>query len=104
MAFELSLENGRQVYVPPGFAHGFCVMSATALVAYKCSEGYRPECEVGVIWNDPTLGIDWPLSLPTLSLKDSKLPRLSDLPKNSLPPYAEFSNPARAAKICSQAA
>ena len=64
MAFELSLENGRQVYVPPGFAHGFCVMSATALVAYKCSEGYRPVRGGGDLERSDVVSIDWPLSLP----------------------------------------
>lgn len=104
VAYDLSLENGRQIYVPPGFAHGFCVMSATALVAYKCSDLYRPECEVGVIWNDPQLAIDWPLSLPILSDKDARLPRLADLSTESLPPYAEFVTVSRTSEICSQAA
>jgi dTDP-4-dehydrorhamnose 3,5-epimerase len=104
MAFDLSLENGRQVYVPPGFAHGFCVLSATALVAYKCTEFYRPECEIGVAWNDPDLAIDWPLALPTLSAKDARLPKLRDLTSGSLPSYAEFADAGYGARVHSQAA
>jgi dTDP-4-dehydrorhamnose 3,5-epimerase len=104
LAFELSLENGRQIYVPPGFAHGFCVLSATALVAYKCSGDYRPECEVGVAWNDPRLAIDWPLSFPLLSAKDGRLPRLDEISRAALPPYAEFADPRPDARVQSQAA
>jgi len=57
----LSSENKRQFYIPPGFAHGFCVTSETALFAYKCTEFYDPKAEASLLWNDPALGIEWPL-------------------------------------------
>ena len=76
----LSGEDKRQLYVPPGFAHGFCVTSETALFAYKCTRPYSPAAERGVRWDDPDLGIDWPLSDPLLSEKDRTAPRLRDVP------------------------
>jgi dTDP-4-dehydrorhamnose 3,5-epimerase len=82
---ELSEENKRQLWVPPGFAHGFCVMSESADFLYKCTELYAPENEAGIAWNDPDLGIPWPVSAPTLSKKDAAAPRLKDAPK--LPEY-----------------
>jgi len=103
-AFELTAESGRQAYIPPGFAHGFCVMSATALVAYKCSDVYRPDCEVGVIWNDPRIGIRWPLVSPKLSAKDAQLGRLEDLSPECLPHYDGAAERRAAAVACSQAA
>ncbi len=66
----LSEDNKQQLYVPPGFAHGFCVTSDTADVAYKCTTTYRPEEEVSILWNDPDIGIDWPVDNPSLSDKD----------------------------------
>jgi len=75
----LSGETFRQVYVPPGFAHGFCVLSETAVVEYKCTELYDPADEIGVIWNDPDIGIQWPISDPTLSAKDGAAPRLREV-------------------------
>lgn len=79
VATVLSAENFRQLYVPPGFVHGFCVTSEVAQVEYKCSEVYRPEEEFSVLWSDPELGIRWPLEQPILSEKDSKAPRLRDV-------------------------
>lgn len=79
--FSLSSSNHRQIYIPEGFAHGFCVLSETALLSYKCSDIYHPECEHGVIWNDPDIGIEWPLKDVNLSPRDQKFPRL----KHSLP-------------------
>ncbi len=67
---ELSGENKRQLYIPPGFAHGFCVLSETADVLYKCTDVYSPAHERGIIWNDPTLAIDWPIAEPLVSQKD----------------------------------
>lgn len=67
----LSEENKQQIYVPPGFAHGFCVTSDTADVAYKCTTTYRPEEEVSILWNDPDIGIEWPVDNPSLSEKDA---------------------------------
>jgi dTDP-4-dehydrorhamnose 3,5-epimerase len=75
----LSAENFRQLYVPPGFAHGFCVVSETAEVIYKCTALYDPSDELGVAWDDPDIGIQWPTRTPLLSPKDAAAPRLRDL-------------------------
>ena len=83
----LSDENRRQFYVPAGFAHGFCVLSETALFLYKCTAFYNAGAEGGLLWNDPDLGIDWPVADPILSEKDSNAPRLKDIPKEKLPVY-----------------
>lgn len=85
----LSAENHRQFYIPPGFAHGFCVTSETALFSYKCTDGYHPECELGVLWSDPDVGIAWPVEAPSLSDKDKVYPHLADIPKDKLPVYTE---------------
>lgn len=77
----LSAENHRQLWVPPGFAHGFCVTSETAVVTYKCTAVYAPGCEHGLRWNDPDLAIDWPVKHPLLSPKDSAAPFLVQMPK-----------------------
>jgi dTDP-4-dehydrorhamnose 3,5-epimerase len=74
----LSEENKRQVFVPQGFAHGFCVLSASAHVAYKCSDFYDPDDEGGLLWSDPDIAIDWPLTDPILSAKDSRFGYLKD--------------------------
>jgi dTDP-4-dehydrorhamnose 3,5-epimerase len=81
----LSEENHRQFWVPPGFAHGFCVLSDLALFSYKCTDFYNASAEGGVIWNDPDIGIDWPIRDPQLSDKDTRFTRLSDIPKDRLP-------------------
>jgi dTDP-4-dehydrorhamnose 3,5-epimerase len=73
----LSAENGRLLYVPPGFAHGFCVLSESADLIYKATNYYKPETDRGIIWNDPQIGIEWPISQPKLSKKDRELPRLA---------------------------
>ena len=84
---ELSSENKRQFWVPPGFAHGFCVLSESADFQYKCTALYAPENERAIIWNDPDLAIPWPLSgAPKLSAKDAAAPRLKDAPL--LPTFA----------------
>jgi dTDP-4-dehydrorhamnose 3,5-epimerase len=75
----LSADNFRQLWVPPGFLHGFCVTSESAEIQYKCTELYHPEDELGVIWNDPDLGIRWPIPTPLLSPKDAALPRLREI-------------------------
>ena len=75
----LSAENFHQLYVPPGFLHGFVVTSETAEFEYKCTERYYPEDDFGVAWNDPDLAIPWPLENPTLSKKDANAPRLSEV-------------------------
>jgi dTDP-4-dehydrorhamnose 3,5-epimerase len=79
VAVTLTAENFKQCYVPPGFAHGFCVVSAIAQVEYKCTDVYDPATEVGVAWNDPAIGISWPVAQPLLSLRDSRHPRLAEL-------------------------
>jgi dTDP-4-dehydrorhamnose 3,5-epimerase len=79
VAVSLSAENFLQIYIPPGFVHGFCVTSDVAQVEYKCTDVYRPEDEFGVAWNDPDLGIAWPVDDPILSPKDRDAPRLRDV-------------------------
>jgi dTDP-4-dehydrorhamnose 3,5-epimerase len=81
----LSDKNMRQLYIPEGFAHGFCVLSDTALFSYKCTDFYTPDDEGGLLWSDPDIGIEWPLSGPTLSAKDQAYPRLKDLGRHQLP-------------------
>lgn len=83
-SIRLSAENKRQFYVPPDFAHGFLVLSETALFHYKCTAFYSPKDELTLLWNDPDLGIDWPLENPTLSEKDAKGLRLRELPVERL--------------------
>ena len=77
--FTLTGEGKEQLYVPRGFAHGFCVLSETALFQYKCTDKYSPESEHGIMWNDPTLAIPWPVHEPLISDKDTKHPRFKDL-------------------------
>jgi dTDP-4-dehydrorhamnose 3,5-epimerase len=89
MSITLSGEDKRQLYIPPGFAHGFCVLSETALFMYKCTEAYAPKDEGGIIWNDPDVGIAWPIAEPTLSAKDAQFTRLRDLDHRRLPVYRE---------------
>jgi dTDP-4-dehydrorhamnose 3,5-epimerase len=74
---ELSDENGLALYVPPGLAHGFCVLSERATINYKVTSEYHPEAERGVLWNDPAIGIDWPIAQPVLSPRDSQAPVLA---------------------------
>ena len=76
----LSSDNFRQIYVPPGYAHGFCVVSEVAEVEYKCTEFYDPADEGGVMWNDPVLAITWPTDAPVLSRRDHGHPSLSGRP------------------------
>jgi len=75
----LSEDTFRQLYVPPGYAHGFCVLSETAEVEYKCTTLYDRTDELGLIWNDPEVGIRWPIEAPLLSAKDAVLPTLANL-------------------------
>jgi dTDP-4-dehydrorhamnose 3,5-epimerase len=88
-ACRLSADNKRQMFIPAGFAHGFCVLSETALFHYKCSEYYRQASEHGVLWNDPELGIDWPIKVPILSPKDAAYPCLSHIDRNKLPRFED---------------
>ena len=81
----LSAANSRQLYIAAGLAHGFCVLSDTAHVAYKCTDYYAPQYEGGILWSDPDIGIQWPVVHPLLSEKDQAYPRLRDLPREQLP-------------------
>jgi dTDP-4-dehydrorhamnose 3,5-epimerase len=84
---ELNEDNKRQLWVPPGFAHGFCVLSDTADFLYKCSDYYHPETEHTLLWNDPEVGVQWPVTEPILSEKDKGGVRFRDL--RILMDYAE---------------
>ena len=76
---ELSADSARQLYIPAGFAHGFVVLSDTAVVNYKCSNYYSPADERTVRWNDPALGIRWPIADPILSERDAAAPLLGEI-------------------------
>ncbi len=76
---ELNDENHRQLWVPPGYAHGFCVISEVADFQYKCTDLYFPEDESGLLWNDPDVDIPWPVESPSLSAKDTQNPTLREL-------------------------
>jgi dTDP-4-dehydrorhamnose 3,5-epimerase len=80
----LSSENKRQFYVPPGFAHGFAVLSETAMFHYKCTGFYSPKDEMTLRWNDPALGIEWPVAEPIVSDKDAKGLLLKEIPRDKL--------------------
>ena len=75
---ELDDENLASLWIPPGFAHGFCVLSDVADVIYKCTTLYDPADDRGILWNDPAVAIEWPVESPIVSLKDSRLRKLSD--------------------------
>jgi dTDP-4-dehydrorhamnose 3,5-epimerase len=80
----LSAENKHQFYVPPGFAHGFAVISEAALFHYKCTEFYSPKDEQAIRWNDPDLKISWPIAEPVLSAKDAQAPFIKDIASHLL--------------------
>ena len=79
---ELNEQNHLQFWIPPGYAHGFCVLSKYADIFYKCTDYYFQEDEGGLIWNDPEVAINWPIDAPLLSNKDKLLPRLKEIIKN----------------------
>ena len=81
----LSARDHRQMYIPPGFAHGFCVVSEHALFAYKCTDVYLLQNEIGVAWNDPALAIPWPVSQPIISEKDQRFLPLAEIDPARLP-------------------
>jgi dTDP-4-dehydrorhamnose 3,5-epimerase len=83
----LSSDNRKQLYIPKGFAHGFCVMSDSVLFTYKCDDYYAPDCEKGILWSDPSLAIEWPQSVQLLSEKDSNYPCLKEIPMEHFPVY-----------------
>jgi dTDP-4-dehydrorhamnose 3,5-epimerase len=90
----LTADNKQMLFIPEGFAHGFCVISESAEFAYKCSDFYAPDEERGIIWNDPQLAIPWPLdgAEPLLSPKDAAYGLLAEMNENDLPLFQENSN------------
>lgn len=80
----LNADNHKQFYIPPGFAHGFCVLSDEAHFLYKCTELYAPQAEHGICWNDPDISIDWPIENPILSEKDLTYPTLREIVDENL--------------------
>ncbi len=78
MGLDLSEENKKMLYIPPGFAHGFLALSDNVHLLYKCTEEYDPALDTGIRWNDPDLAIDWPVKKPVLSPKDERLPFLKE--------------------------
>ena len=82
---ELSGENHRQLYVPEGFAHGFCVLGEAATISYLCTRVFSAEADAAIAWDDPDIGIEWPIEPASLSARDSAAPRLSEVPINRLP-------------------
>jgi len=85
---ELSAENGRQLYIPPGYAHGFFVLSERAGFMYRCTDYYTPSDERGIRWNDPQLAIAWPSTNPLVSQKDQDYKLLAEM-QGELPEYLE---------------
>ena len=83
----LSGDTLRQLWIPPGFAHGYCVTSERAVFGYKCTTPYAPAHERGVRWDDPGLGIPWPVPAPVVSAKDRAWPRLAEIPVERLPAH-----------------
>ncbi len=82
LSLELSADNGRMLYVPAGLAHGFCVLSEQAHVLYQVTDEYARELDRGIAWNDPEIGIRWPIDEPILSVKDAGLPPLAQADNN----------------------
>ena len=89
VGIHLSGDKPQQLWIPPGFAHGYCVLSPSAHVAYKCSDIYVPSDERGLLWSDPDIGITWPLEHPIVSARDRSNRALRDC-MHELPDYAEF--------------
>ena len=87
-AVVLNADNRRHFWIPPGFAHGFAVLSETALFSYLCTETYDAVADAAIRWDDPALAIDWPVSLPSLSPKDAAAPLLAEIPVERLPHVA----------------
>jgi dTDP-4-dehydrorhamnose 3,5-epimerase len=85
--FTLSAENAAQLWVPPGFAHGFVVTGEGAVVTYKCTDVYVPSAERTIRWDDPWIGIAWPVSEPTLSARDAAAPTLAAIDEDALPSW-----------------
>ena len=90
---ELTADNFKQCFIPPGFAHGFCVLSPQAEVEYKCTDVYDPKREIGIAWNDPQIQVAWPITNPLFSERDQRPPPLSGL-LDRLPVYCATSYPS----------
>ena len=88
----LTGENAQQLWIPPGFAHGFLVLGDEAYFSYKCTELYSPASELTVRWDDPALGIEWPVAEPILSPKDAAAPTLAEIDAGRLPAYEAAGN------------
>lgn len=86
VCYELSVESKRQLYIPPGYAHGFCALTDTVGVVYNCTDFYSPKDERGILWSDPAIGIAWPVKQPLLSPKDAAYKTLADM-VGELPVY-----------------
>ena len=84
---ELSQENGRQLWIPPGFAHGFQALADETVFLYKCTDVYHPECERTVLWSDPALAIPWPVGEAIVAAKDAAAPPLARMPAEQLPSF-----------------
>lgn len=84
IACELTADPPVQLFLPPGVAHGFCVLSESAEIWYKCTDYYQPGDEGGLLWNDPDLGVPWPVAEPIIAARDASLPRLKDIPRHRL--------------------
>jgi len=84
---ELSAGNHRQLYVPAGMAHGFCVLGDSAMMVYMCTAEYNAEADAAIAWNDPDIAVDWPRSPRRMSAKDKNAPRLSAVPEDQLPRF-----------------
>jgi dTDP-4-dehydrorhamnose 3,5-epimerase len=88
LSVRLSSRDGRQLFIPAGFAHGFLVLSDEAIVHYKCTEYYRPDADRAIAWNDPALAIEWPVASPTLSPRDAGARPLAEFDDDELPAHA----------------
>lgn len=93
VGFELDAESLAQLYVPPGFLHGFVALEDDTIFSYKCSERYEPSAEFSVRWDDPAIGIAWPVATPTLAAKDAAAPLLAEVPEARLPRYVRAAAP-----------
>jgi len=83
----ITAENHRHMWIPAGFAHGFCVLSEQATFTYQCTTLYDPAADASICWNDAAIGVDWPISAPLISAKDDKAPLLADVAADRLPPF-----------------
>jgi len=87
LGFRLSESRPQQLFLPAGVAHGFCTLSDNADILYKCTDYFDPNDEGGLLWNDPDLGIDWPIDQPIIHSRDSKFPVLRNISKSHLPSF-----------------